>query len=69
MTQDSPKHTTSGKEPGQRIDKDPPLPSTLPEERDNPGLNAEGTGGAGAPKPRPGERTDDRQVGDRLKTP
>ena len=42
---------------GKRVDKDPPAPSTLPEERKNPGQNTEGTGGAGARRPSQAART------------
>jgi len=52
--------------PGHQVDKEPPAPSSLAEERDHPGLDAKGTGAAGAPKPKPGSRTGDREVGDRL---
>lgn len=49
----------------------PPPPSTLPEERFAPGLDGDGTGGAGAAKPEEGPRTRDRDVGNRsiTKTP
>ncbi|MDR6707304.1 MULTISPECIES: hypothetical protein [unclassified Novosphingobium] len=50
---------------GDQMGKTPPAPSTLTEQRDNPGLEAGGTGAVGAQKPAPGERTADRDVGAR----
>lgn len=48
--------------PGSHIDHDPPTPSSLPEERENPGDGEQGSSGVGAPKPPKKGRTTDADV-------
>lgn len=66
MTQDSRKDETLSNGPGHQVDKDPPAPSTLPEERDKPGTEEKGRVELGAPKSPSGDRTRDIDVGHRL---
>ncbi len=65
MTQDSRKDATLSNGPGHQVDKDPPAPSTLPEEREEPGMAEKGRD-LGAPKSPSGDRTKDIDVGHRL---
>jgi hypothetical protein len=64
MTEHSRKDEALSAGPGHQVDKDPPAPSTLPEERENPGMKEKGRAELGAsPSPR---QTRDIDVGHRL---
>lgn len=65
MAQDIGKHGKPATPPHEAGNRAPPAPSRLPDERDNPGLDGGGTGGVGSPRPLPGARARDQDVGDR----
>ena len=50
MSEESRKEPTLSNGPGHMVDKDPPAPSTLPEERDKPGMDEKKRGDLGASK-------------------
>ncbi len=64
MTEQSRKDEVLSNGPGHQVDKDPPAPSTLPEERDKPGMSEKGRAELGGSKST--VHTEDSDVGHRL---